>query len=321
MSFKLILPLLVAFIWGILVAPGAIPLLRKLKMGQTERELGVKEHLKKAGTPTMGGIIIVVGFILGLGTHWDWSHMNMRVVVVMLVTTAFAAIGFTDDYLKVVKKRSDGLYPKQKFALQFLVTACFAAYMYFSNQVSLKMRVPFSGGYLLDIGIFAIPLLFVVVLGTVNGANFTDGLDGLATCVTIPIAVFFFAVSMTLSGQLTAPSAAMTGALAAFLIFNKYPAKVFMGDTGSLALGGFVASSAYIMQLPLFIILVGFIYLVEIISVILQVLYFKKTHGRRIFKMAPIHHHFELCGWSEVKVVIVFTLITIALCVIAWFAL
>ena len=205
----------------------------------------------------------------------------------------------------------------QKMALQIVVTAVFAFYIVKVAHIPLTLLVPFSGGFYWDIGWLAVPVLFVAVIGTVNGTNFTDGLDGLASSVTVLVATFFTVVAVGTQSGIEPITCAVVGALLGFLLFNVYPASVFMGDTGSLALGGFVAGTAYMMQMPLFIIIVGFIYLVEVASVILQVTYFKKTGGKRLFKMAPIHHHFELCGWSETRVVAVFSVITALLCLIA----
>lgn len=230
-------------------------------------------------------------------------------------------IGFLDDYLKVVMRRSDGLYPKQKMALQILVTGIFAYYIVRFTDVPLTWLIPFSEGKYLDWGIFAVPLLFVVVIGTVNGVNFTDGLDGLASSVTVLVATFFTVVAIGTKSGIEPITCAVVGALLGFLLFNVYPASVFMGDTGSLALGGFVASTAYMLQMPFFIAIVGLIYLIEVLSVMIQVTYFKKTGGKRIFKMAPIHHHFELCGWSETRVVAVFSIVTAILCLIALMAI
>jgi len=207
--------------------------------------------------------------------------------------------------------------PMQKMALQIIVTAVFAFYLVKVADIPLTMLVPFSNGYYLDIGWMAVPLLFVAVIGTVNGTNFTDGLDGLASSVTVLVATFFTVVAIGTKSGIEPVTCAVVGALLGFLLFNVYPASVFMGDTGSLALGGFVAGTAYMMQMPLFILIVGIIYLVEVASVMIQVTYFKKTGGKRFFKMAPIHHHFELCGWSETRVVAVFSIITALLCLIA----
>lgn len=240
-----------------------------------------------------------------------------KIIPILFVTLGFGLIGFLDDYLKVVMKRSDGLYPKQKFALQIVVTAVFAYYLVNVTNTPLTLLIPFSGGKYWNIGWLAIPLLFVAVIGTVNGVNFTDGLDGLASSVTVLVATFFTVVAVGTKSGIEPVTCAVVGALMGFLLFNVYPASVFMGDTGSLALGGFVASTAYMLQMPIFIIIVGLIYLVEVASVMIQVTYFKKTGGKRIFKMAPIHHHFELCGWSETRIVAVFSIITAILCLIA----
>ena len=197
------------------------------------------------------------------------------------------------------------------------VTAVFAFYLVRIAQVPLVLLIPFSGGKYLDIGWVAVPLLFVAVIGTVNGTNFTDGLDGLASSVTVLVATFFTVVAIGSKSGIEPITCAVVGALMGFLLFNVHPASVFMGDTGSLALGGFVAGTAYMMQMPLFIIIVGLIYVAEGLSVMIQVTYFKKTGGKRFFKMAPIHHHFELCGWSETRVVAVFSITTAILCLIA----
>jgi phospho-N-acetylmuramoyl-pentapeptide-transferase len=243
------------------------------------------------------------------------------IIPVLFLTLGFGLIGFLDDYLKVVLKRSDGLLPWQKMALQIVVTAVFAFYLVNYSNVSLTMKIPFWSGHYLNLGWFAVPVLFFAVIGTVNGVNFTDGLDGLASSVTLIVAVFFTVVSLGMNSGVEPITCAVVGSLMGFLLFNVYPAKVFMGDTGSLALGGFVAGVAYAMQMPLFIILVGLIYLIEVLSVMIQVSYFKATHGKRIFKMAPIHHHFELCGWSETRVVAVFSVVTAIMCLIALLAL
>jgi len=314
MDYKIILPVLLSFALSVIMGPVVIPLLRKLKMKQTEREDGVKSHLKKAGTPTMGGVIILASIVL---TSLFFIKDYPKMIPIMFVTVGFGLIGFLDDYLKVVMKRSDGLFPKQKMALQILVTAVFAFYIVKVAQVPLTMLIPFTNGKYLELGILAVPMMFIVIIGTVNGVNFTDGLDGLASSVTVLVATFFTVVAIGTKSGIEPITCAVVGALLGFLLFNVYPASVFMGDTGSLALGGFVASTAYMLQMPLFIILVGMIYLVEVLSVIIQVTYFKKTGGKRIFKMAPIHHHFELCGWSETKIVAVFTIVTAIACLIA----
>ena len=305
MEFQVVIPVLISFAISVVLGPVIIPFLRRLKMGQTERTEGVQSHLKKAGTPTMGGVIFLIA----------------AVVTSLFLTLGFGIIGFLDDYLKVVLKRSDGLLPWQKFLLQVVLTAIFVFYIVKYTDISLTMRIPFWSGHFLNLGWLAVPVLFFAVIGTVNGVNFTDGLDGLASSVTLIVAVFFTVVSIGMKSGIEPITGAVVGGLMGFLLFNVYPAKVFMGDTGSLALGGFVAGTAYVMQMPLFILIVGLIYLIEVLSVIIQVTYFKATHGKRIFKMAPIHHHFELCGWSETRVVAVFSVITAVMCMVALLAL
>ena len=314
MTNHVVIPVLISFVLSLIMGPVVIPFLRKLKMGQTERVEGVQSHLKKAGTPTMGGVIILGSVII---TSLLYVKDYPNVIPVLFLTVGFGMIGFLDDYLKVVMKRSDGLYPKQKMALQIIVTAIFAYYLVKVANVPLTLLIPFSQGKYLDIGWAAIPLLFIAVIGTVNGTNFTDGLDGLASSVTVLVATFFTVVAVGTKSGVEPITCAVVGALMGFLLFNVYPASVFMGDTGSLALGGFVAGTAYIMQMPLYIVIVGLIYVIEVASVMIQVTYFKATGGKRIFKMAPIHHQFELCGWSETRVVAVFSIITAILCLIA----
>lgn len=318
MDYRIFLPVLISFALSVILGPVVIPILRKLKMGQTEREDGVKSHLKKAGTPTMGGVIILSSIAI---TSLFYIKDYPTIIPILFVTVGFGLIGFLDDYLKVVMKRSDGLYPKQKMGLQILVTAVFAFYIVKFTEIPLTWLIPFSDGKYLNLGFLAIPMMFIVIIGTVNGVNFTDGLDGLASSVTVLVATFFTVVAIGTKSGIEPITCAVVGALLGFLLFNVYPASVFMGDTGSLALGGFVASTAYILQMPFFIVIVGLIYLVEVLSVIIQVTYFKKTGGKRIFKMAPIHHHFELCGWSETKVVAVFSIVTAILCLIALMAI
>ena len=314
MDFQVVIPVLISFTISVVLGPVIIPFLRKLKMGQTERVEGVQSHLKKAGTPTMGGIIFLIAAVV---TALFYVKDYPAVIPVLFLTLGFGIIGFLDDYLKVVLKRSDGLLPWQKFLLQVVVTGVFAYYLINYTDISLSMRIPFWPDHYLNLGWLAVPVLFIAVIGTVNGVNFTDGLDGLASSVTLIVAVFFTVVSIGLGGGVEPMTGAVVGGLMGFLLFNVYPAKIFMGDTGSLALGGFVAGTAYVLEMPLFILLVGLIYLIEVLSVMLQVSYFKATHGKRIFKMAPIHHHFELCGWSETRVVAVFSVITALLCLIA----
>ena len=314
----LVIPTLVAFMISVAVAPFIIPFLRKLKVGQTERVDGVQSHLKKAGTPTMGGMIFLLATTV---TSLFYVKSCPEIIPVLFLTLGFGLIGFLDDFLKVVLRRSDGLLPKQKMALQIVVTGVFAFYLIRYTDISLTLQIPFMNGYCLDIGWLAVPLMFFAVIGTVNGVNFTDGLDGLASSVTVMVAIFFTVAAMLKGVAIMPITCAVLGSLMGFLIFNCFPASVFMGDTGSLALGGFVAGCAYMLQMTVFLLIVGLIYVVEVLSVIIQVTYFKKTGGKRIFKMAPIHHHFELCGWSETRVVFIFSIITAILCMIGFLAM
>lgn len=313
MTYEVVIPVIVAFAVSALLGPIVIPFLRRLKIGQTERK-ELESHLKKNGTPTMGGIMILASIVV---TSLLYIRDYPKIIPILFMTVGFGIIGFLDDYLKVVLRRSDGLLPRQKMLCQIVVTTVFAVYMVSYSDVSLTMLIPFSGGKYLDIGWLAIPVLYFAVIGTVNGTNFTDGLDGLASSVTVMVATFFSVVAIGTDAGIAPITCAVVGALMGFLLFNVYPARVFMGDTGSLALGGFVVSTAYMLQMPLFILIVGLIYLVEVLSVMIQVTYFKKTGGKRIFRMAPIHHHFELGGWSETRVVAVFSIITAVLCMLA----
>lgn len=318
MQLNIFIPVIVSFVISVILAPVIIPFLQKLKASQTERTDGVKSHLSKAGTPTMGGLIFLISTTV---TSLFYVGKYPKIIPVLFLTLGFGLIGFLDDYLKVVLKRSDGLMPMQKMAAQIVVTGIFAFYLVKFTDVELTLLIPFSDGKYWNIGWVAIPLMFFAVIGTVNGVNFTDGLDGLASSVTIMVAIFFSVVAVGTKSGIEPITCAVVGALMGFLLFNVFPARVFMGDTGSLALGGFVAGTAYMLQMPLFIILVGLIYLVEVMSVIIQVTYFKKTGGKRIFKMAPIHHHFELCGWSETRIVAVFSILTAVLCMIGLMAI
>ena len=321
--FDTVIPVLLSFSISIILCPVVIPFLKRLKFGQYVREDGPRSHLKKAGTPTMGGLIILISVAV---TSSLYLRDYPEILPILFSTVGFGLIGFLDDYIKVVMRRSLGLRAWQKLVLQFGVTVIFAYYYTEQLHYEMQMLIPFTGGiatgrYIsLPIGLF-LPFLFFVMVGTVNGTNFTDGLDGLASSVTLLVAVFFTVVAIG-TGSTAAPvCAAVAGALMGFLVFNVYPASVFMGDTGSLALGGFVASTALLLKMPLYRLIVGAIYLIEVLSVILQVGYFKITHGKRIFKMAPIHHHFEQSGWSETKVVAVFSIVTALFCLIALAAL
>ena len=294
-------------------------MLRKLKFGQNVRDDGPQTHLAKQGTPTMGGVAFLAAFVI---TSLFFLNGNRDGAAIMLMTLCYGLIGFLDDYIKVVKKRSLGLRAYQKLLLQLIVTGLFCSYI-MKSGIGTAIYIPFTDGKMIDLQLIFIPFLFVAVLGTVNGVNLTDGLDGLAGGVTLLVAAFFMIVAWAAGSTIAPICGAIVGGLMAFLIFNSYPAKVFMGDTGSLALGGFVASAAFILKMPIFIVIVGFIYLWESISVMLQVGWFKLTkrkygEGRRLFKMAPFHHHLEKCGWKETKVVTLFYVATALLCLIGF---
>ncbi len=318
MNAAIILPILISFAISAALGPVVIPLLRRLKFGQTERDDGPKSHLKKTGTPTMGGLMILAGVIL---TSLIYVKDYPRIVPVLFVTAGFGIIGFLDDYIKIMLHRSEGLTPPQKMLGQFLVTGIFVFYLYNLKGGDMAMLIPFWPGHYLHLGWLAVPVAFLAIIGTVNGANFTDGLDGLASSVTLLIATFFSVVAVGTQSGLHPITCAVVGSLMGFLLFNVYPASVFMGDTGSLALGGFVAATAYMMDMPIFILIVALIYWVEILSVMIQVTYFKLSGGKRIFRMAPIHHHFELGGWSETRGVAVFSIVTALLCLVGILAL
>ena len=316
MNQSIAIPALTAFFVTLILGPGLIRFLHRLKFGQFIREEGPESHLKKSGTPTMGGILFLIGILVGSVFYISGYP---KIVPVLFVTLGFGLIGFLDDYIKVVMKRNLGLTPAQKMLGQILITAVFAFYMVNYSGLGTEVVIPFTGGSVVDLGILYVPVLFFVVLGTVNGANFTDGLDGLCSSVTTLIAVFFTVIAVAAAMDVHPVVCAVIGALLGFLCFNTYPAKVFMGDTGSLALGGFVVSTAYMLQIPFFLPIVAFVYFVEVLSVIIQVAYYKRTK-KRIFKMAPIHHHFELSGWPETKVVSIFSIVTAVLCLIGMLA-
>lgn len=318
MDYTTILPVLISFAISAALGPVVIPLLRRLKFGQTERDDGPKSHLKKTGTPTMGGLMILAGIII---TSLFYVKDYPKIIPILFVTAGFGIIGFLDDYIKIMLRRSEGLTPGQKMLGQFLVTGIFVFYYYNLKGGDMAMLIPFMPGHYLHLGWLAVPVAFLAIIGTVNGANFTDGLDGLASSVTVLIATFFSVAAIGTQSGIHPITCAVVGSLMGFLLFNVYPASVFMGDTGSLALGGFVASTAYMMDMPIFILIVALVYWVEILSVMIQVTYFKISGGKRIFRMAPIHHHFELGGWSETRVVAVFSIVTAILCLVGIMAL
>ncbi len=326
MDVPLILVLLsvvAGFALALVLGKVLIPALRALKAGQSIREVGPKWHNGKAGTPTMGGLMFIAASALCVATGWyamrqtgDYSHL-----LVLALALMFGLIGFYDDFIKVKKKRNLGLTGVQKLILQVLAAGVFLLLMYLTDSLHYDLYIPFVKEPVAHVP----PVLYLAVavfaiVGCVNAVNLTDGIDGLASGVTVPVMLFFTIVSMSMKrmGLATFP-AALLGGLGGFLCYNFYPAKVFMGDTGSLFLGGAVVGLAFALDMPLVLLLVGLIYIIETLSDILQVGYFKLTHGKRIFKMAPIHHHFEMCGWSEKKIWTVFVLTTAVMCVLAWF--
>ncbi len=313
---KIIVAFVVGFIASIVLGPIIIPILHKLKFGQNIRKEGPQSHLKKAGTPTIGGLIFIISIVIVMiCSRYGLTDKGM---IVLYGTLAFGLIGFLDDILKIVHKENEGLTAKQKFALQIVFSVAIAIYGY--KIIGTAISIPFTDMQL-DLGVFYIPFVIFYFLAVTNAVNLTDGLDGLATSVTILVLTFFSIVATKLGVSSVAVfSVGLTGALLGFLRYNAYPAKVFMGDTGSLALGGAIATIMLVLQTPLLVIIVGGIYVIENLSVIIQVTSFKLT-GKRVFKMAPIHHHFEHCGWSEVKIVTVFSVVTFVLCIIGFISL
>ncbi len=312
-----LIPAVVALVATLISGPMLIPVLKRLKFGQTIRDEGPKTHLVKNGTPTMGGIIMVIGIIAA-------SLLSGRVDGDMLAALAsiigFGLVGFVDDYIKVVLKRSLGLRAYQKLIGQFALAFLIVLYQYKTSDYGSSILVPFTNGYYFDMGVLYIPFTVLVVVATVNSVNLTDGLDGLASGVTLIVSIFFIITASMLGYEsIAVVCSAVFGACLGFLRFNVYPAKVFMGDTGSMALGGAVAAAAVIMNASLMIPIVGGIYFAETLSVIIQVTSFKLT-GKRVFKMTPIHHHFELVGWHETKVVGIFWVASLVLGAVALIA-
>lgn len=303
-----------------------IPILVAKKAGQPIRKEGPKSHFGKAGTPTMGGIAFIMAILIVLAAITVFYAFKTRQneLISMALTMALAVmngmIGFVDDYRKLLKKENEGLKAGQKFLLQVIAAIVYVVLLKVLGYVDTALHIPFSDR-VVELGFVYYIFAVILIVGIVNSVNLTDGLDGLASTVTLVVAVFFSAVALTmLNASLVMVSAALVGAMLGFLIYNHHPAKVFMGDTGSLFLGGAVVGSAFMINEPMIIVVAGGIYVFEAVSVILQVFWFKTFH-KRIFKCAPVHHHFEQCGWSEVKVVCVFALVTAALCALSWFGL
>ena len=319
---RYLISFLVAFAASALIGRFLIPWLRALKAGQSIKEIGPVWHMAKQGTPTMGGIMFIAGiFIAILVTGWkDFSQGRFGALFVFLFALVFGVIGFLDDFMKVKYHKNEGLTASQKFLLQLAAAIVFTVLLRYTGYLTPDLYIPFFNvSFQLPWAVYMVFAAFVIV-ATVNAVNLTDGVDGLATGVTLPVALFYLVVSLMWKvTDLSIFAAALVGGLCAFLIYNFHPAKVFMGDTGSLFLGGTVCGMAFALDIPLIIVLVGIIYLLETLSDIIQVTYFKLTHGKRIFRMAPLHHHFEMGGWSEEKLFTVFTLVTLVCCVLAYF--
>lgn len=313
----------VAFVVTAAIGPSVIRYLRKMKFGQKILEIGPKWHMNKQNIPTMGGFMFIIGIAAAvLAGNLLLGGLEIASVAVLGLAAAYGAVGLVDDYAKIKKKENAGLSPKQKLVLQILVAAVFILVLFLQSDGLPVLWIPFTDIALpLPWPLYIIFAAFVIV-GADNAVNLTDGIDGLAAGVTLPVAIFFVFVGIVRQDAgVMIFAAALAGGLAAFLIYNFNPAKVFMGDTGSLFLGGAVAGLAFACEMPLILLLVGLIYIIETLSVILQVTYFKVSGGKRLFKMAPIHHHFELCGWSETRVVAVFSIITALLCLVAFIGL
>ncbi len=296
-----------------------LPVLRALKAGQSIREVGPTWHNYKAGTPMMGGLMFILAAVICLAANL-FAMKDYTVFYVLALSLCFGLVGFLDDFFKLKFKRNLGLTSAQKAMLQLAVSALYLYLLYKQGVMTCDLYIPF-----VNVTFSIHPLVYIffamfVMVGCVNAVNLTDGVDGLCGSVTIPVMVFFTAVAVAMGRfDLALLPACLAGGLVAYLFYNWHPAKVFMGDTGSLFLGGVVCALAFALDMPLILILVGLVYIVETLSVILQVTYFKLTHGKRIFKMAPIHHHFEMCGWKEEKIVLVFAGVSVVMCVIAWF--
>ena len=318
---NVILTIVTAFVLTLILGRFLIPALRALKAGQAIREDGPTWHNNKAGTPTMGGLMFMAAAAVCVAV-FGFAGMrsgDFSAVYVLLLALCFGLVGFLDDFFKVKFKRNLGLTSIQKACLQMAVSAIFLYILYKEGIMSASLYIPFF-----NVSWQIHPILYIffamfVFVGCVNAVNLTDGLDGLSSSVTVIVMVFFTAVAVAMERfALAVLPAALVGGLAAFLCYNWKPAKVFMGDTGSLFLGGAVCGMAFALDMPLVLIMVGIIYIIETLSVIIQVSYFKLTHGKRFFKMAPIHHHFEKCGWAEERIDLTFAGITLVMCVLAW---
>ena len=318
---SIVITIVVSFALTVLFGRFLIPMLHALKAGQSIREIGPKWHQVKEGTPTMGGLMFMAAALICVIVA-GWTAMaagTYEHLMVLGFSLIYGAIGFIDDFVKVKMKRNLGLTALQKLILQLAVTLAYLALLRWNGNLTSEVYIPFVNVSLQLPWVLYLFFAVFVIVGCVNAVNLTDGVDGLASGVTLPVMVFFTVVACSWGNDTLALfPAALVGGLLGFLVYNFHPAKVFMGDTGSLFLGGAVCGMAFALDMPLILILVGIIYIVEVLSVILQVIYFKATHGKRIFRMTPIHHHFEMGGWSEVKIFSVFTGVTVVMCMLAW---
>jgi phospho-N-acetylmuramoyl-pentapeptide-transferase len=321
--WNLIIAGVVAFVITAALGPFVIPALRKLKFGQSILEEGPSWHKSKQGTPTMGGVLFIIGIVVAflICGYSYYSSGDIKALAALLLAVAFGLIGFCDDFIKVKMKRNLGLTAWQKIVLQVLASAGFLIFLAVKGGLSTKFLVPFTS-ITVDLGMGFYVLAMLLIVGMVNAANLTDGIDGLDASVTVPIAAFFMVAGIRAAGVdngVSVLSAALIGGMLGFLVHNFHPAKVFMGDTGSLFIGGLTVGLAFSLNMPFVILLAGIIYLVEACSVMIQVLVYKLTK-KRVFKMAPIHHHFEMSGWNEVKIVYVFTVVSLIACILAYLA-
>ncbi len=327
MLIEFIAVLVSVFGLTVIAARIIIPILKSHKMGQVILDIGPRWHKSKEGTPTMGGICFILAILIVLAVVAVYSAFvgGTSELIPLALTLCLAVfngiIGFVDDYCKLVKKKNEGLKAYQKFLLQLIAAGAYIYIMIITENINTSLHIPFTD-ISVELGWGYYVFAVLIITGVVNSVNLTDGIDGLASCVVFVIASFFAVVAFSLSFlSLALASASLIGGTLGFLVYNFHPARVFMGDTGSLFLGGMIVGMAFMIGDPLIIILAGLVCIIETFSVMLQVGYYKLTHGKRLFKMAPIHHHFEKCGWSENKVVLVFSLITLVGCIAAWFGL
>ena len=317
---RVIVSLVLSFILTALSGTFLIPFLRKLKFGQSILEIGPSWHKAKQGTPTMGGIMFIIPFVLIwiVTGYSDFSAGDLRALGAVMFTLVVAFVGFADDYIKVVKKRNMGFSAFQKLLLQILASLAYLFFLASKGYISTNVFIPFAG-YNLELGWFYYVFALVLMVGIINAVNLTDGLDGLACSISLPVFGVFCVLALKMGDTATGTLAgALAGGCLGFLVHNFYPAKIFMGDTGSLFLGAGAVAMAFSLDIPLAIVIAGLVYIIEALSVVIQVTFFKLT-GKRVFKMSPLHHHFEMSGYSEIKIVYIFTIVTVVLSVVTYF--